>query len=81
MVRGAYMAAAILLVPFIIIVGLFVIVAIHDVLIEILGDLASGAAVELVLAWFVHIVALGLFVGLAFFCYFFVKNKGWGLFD
>lgn len=81
MVRGAYKAAAILLVPFLIIVGLFAIVAVHDVLIEILADLVSGDAVSFVIAWLVHLVALGLFVALMFFCYFFVKNNGWGLFE
>lgn len=80
-VRGAMKAACILLVPFIIIIGLFTIVAVHDVLIEILTDLVSGDAVSVVIAWAVHLVALGLFVVLSFFCYFFVVNQGWGLFE
>lgn len=67
--------------PIILMIGVFIIPVIHDVLIQILTDLTSGNVMDVVLVWLVHFLALMAFVGLLVFLYFFVKNKGFGLFE
>lgn len=80
-INRAYQFAALLMAPIILMVGMVLIQVVHDVLIEILTELATDSLADTMLAWFVHIIALGAFVGLLAFLYFFVKNKGFGLFE
>lgn len=78
--NGCYRGAALILAPIIFVVGLIMIPVFHEVLATIVMDLASGAMGDILL-WFVHLAALGMLVALVVFCYFFVKHRGWGLFN
>lgn len=77
----SYQFAAALLAPFILMMAMLLIPPLHDVLVEIVTDLTTGNAMDTVLIWFVHFLALAAFIGTIVFLYFFVKNKGLGLFE
>lgn len=80
-VQGAYRAAALMLAPIIFIVGLILIPVLHEVFVELVSGVGGSATIQNIMVWFVHLLALGMFVALVVFCYFFVKYRGWGLFE
>lgn len=80
-INRALQFASLILAPVILIMGMFLITVLHQVLIEVLTSLVSSSLADALLGWFVHFLALVAFVGLLAFIYFFVKNKGFGLFE
>lgn len=77
-----YQFAALIFAPFMVWIGMMLIRVLHDVAITIVNDIVGGRVLAReMLAWLVHLAALGAFVGLMWLVYQFVKNKGWGLFE
>lgn len=79
-VHRAHQVAAAIIAPFALMIGMFLIRGFHDAMVELVQGMTTGAAAD-TLTWLVHVLALGAFAATMVGLYYFVRNKGWGLFE